>query len=1128
MKILTKMLLIHWHYFTHELVEFGTLNFLTGKNASGKSTIIDALQVILLGDTSGSFFNKAASGRGSRTLRGYLLGELGDDEIGGFHYLRNDRFTSYIALEFYDDEKDRNFTAGCCFDIYSKNDISKLFFLYDGKMHEQGFLKEQTPMDIQALRSFLKEKYAGHYETTDVARDFRINLYGRLGGLQGRFAGLFKKAVSFNPDVDIQRFISDFVCDTQQTVDVSHMQDNIRSYKRLEAEASILQDRISALEKIVETHERFTDARSGEILYSYLIDRASAEMKATQLTQANKAAQEVSDSLSVLNAEIEDSKKRLIELREQRDTLHAELLSNGASQALAEIDRQIFEKEQHIKSLKDEYEKEYNHLLARIATWRSGADTLINKIGAVKTTCLNVSITSRIEDISAEGKNLLGSIASLVLTDANAIDQLGVTGLSEISDQNGELKTHAIELASRLHEEKGSLESQYKTRLSEQDSLRKGIYRFPQDALDLQEALSSRLKIIAKQPVHVRIVAQVTEIKNDRWRNAIEGYLHTQKYYIIVPPAYFKDALHVFNTIKRQRPVYGTGIIDVDKLRRIQPNADIGSLAEELETEDMEVRLFLDYTLGRVRKCDNVQDLRRYRTAITDEGVLYQNFVVRAIHPKRFEKPAIGQGAIQRRLDAVKQELENIAEQVSVCTSVNVGLTAINSTAVWSDSEIERIISSAKNSLAMPKLASDLSSLKKSRGAIDASLADSLKNRIADLDGDIAAQDDLQRNKGMTYGKLNEKERRLIEETIPHYTKELKDLEDTIVSRYEPVWVSQTGEPRYTKELLVRGIADAIANAFPREQSRARNAKEDAWDSLVNLRRSYNDKYKMGLNIHAVDNDVYDEAWIELTDNKLPDYQTKINDAKSKAFEHFQEDFISRLQYNINSTKSQIDELNTALKGASFGEDTYRFHIKPKQENKRFYEMIVDEMITQGGYNLLSSQFNDKYRNEIADLFKIITNEEGVGGTDSSEYERRVREFTDFRSYLSFDLEVMGQDGQVQRLSRTLGKKSGGETQTPFYIAVLASFAQLYRSGRDKTYKTARLIIFDEAFSKMDGERIVRSIELLRKFQFQVILSAPPDKIGDIATLVDRNLCVLREGKHACVRSFDPRQVEDL
>lgn len=118
-------------------------------------------------------------------------------------------------------------------------------------------------------------------------------------------------------------------------------------------------------------------------------------------------------------------------------------------------------------------------------------------------------------------------------------------------------------------------------------------------------------------------------------------------------------------------------------------------------------------------------------------------------------------------------------------------------------------------------------------------------------------------------------------------------------------------------------------------------------------------------------------------------------------------------------------------------------------------------------------------------------------------------------------------NGRIEHLSKTMGKKSGGETQTPFYIAVLASFVQLYRI-QDKTKNTARIIIFDEAFSKMDGERIIKSIELLRKFKFQVLLSAPPDKIGDIAALVDRNLCVIREDKRTRVVPFDPKHMEGL
>ena len=273
MKRLNKLLLIHWHYFTHEVIEFDMLNFLTGKNASGKSTIIDAIQLVLLGDTSGNFFNKAANGRGNRTLMGYLKGELGDDEESGFKYLRNGRFTSYIALEFLDEEKKKSFTAGCCFDVYSENDMKKLFFLYDGPIPNNEFVSNEVPVDIIALRAFIKENYSGHC-ATDVGRTFAETLRGKMGGLREKFGSLFKKAVSFNPNVEIQQFISEFVCDVQQTVDISQMQDNIRSYKRLEEEADVLKQKISLLEQIITTHQSFERAKQDEQMYTYLISRA--------------------------------------------------------------------------------------------------------------------------------------------------------------------------------------------------------------------------------------------------------------------------------------------------------------------------------------------------------------------------------------------------------------------------------------------------------------------------------------------------------------------------------------------------------------------------------------------------------------------------------------------------------------------------------------------------------------------------------------------------------------------------------------------------------------------------------------------------------------------------------------
>ena len=63
----------------------------------------------------------------------------------------------------------------------------------------------------------------------------------------------------------------------------------------------------------------------------------------------------------------------------------------------------------------------------------------------------------------------------------------------------------------------------------------------------------------------------------------------------------------------------------------------------------------------------------------------------------------------------------------------------------------------------------------------------------------------------------------------------------------------------------------------------------------------------------------------------------------------------------------------------------------------------------------------------------------------------------------------------------------------PLYVALLASFAQAYRinlSPRMERNPTIRLVVLDEAFSKMDAEKVASCIELIRGLGFQAIISA--------------------------------------
>lgn len=1125
MKLLKKVLLIHWHYFDIEEIEFDKLNFLTGKNASGKSTLIDAMQLVLLGDTSGRFFNKSASGRTNRTLTGYLMGELGDDEASGFRYLRNGRFTSYIALEFYDEEKKREFTAGICFDIYSESDISRSFFLYDGPLHPDRFLNEkQVPLDLRALKAWLKAHYAGHYKATDSNKDFRSEFYGKLGGLRERFGTLLKKAVSFNPDVDLQKFITEFVCDIQQPVDITHMQENIRSYKILEAESEILGKRTDLLGTIIKTSEEYEGYRKSEQVYDYLIRRSDQSVKEEELIQAESALANLTDKLTALTDEEGALAEKLEQLGRERDDLMLQKNTDNAALAIQKIDAEIT----GIESIKREAETSYESTVQKLAmgfrNWEKVMADLVKTMEHAELSHFEPVIQSPLKDLQVMSQKTLTQLEPVFarkVHDYGTLEEETCYGLSESVRL---LRGQAQRMATRLSDLQSGSEDRKKEKEEELANLKKGIFPYPRDVVDLQEAIRSRLLVETGKEIPVRIAAETADIRDERWRNAIEGYLNTQKYYLLISADYFALAVRIYDEIKTTRKIYSRGIVDLEKLisQRREPLA--GSLAREIRAEDDLAQAFFDNILGQVVKCESVGELRQHRTSLTAEGMQYSNFVVRAMDPKLWAKPAIGQGAHQRMVETLEKEVAELDILIKECTTLLRSLNQAAELESVNPGEWSRFFETFASWRRIPELELEIRKRKETRLSIDTSRLDGIIARITEVEAEKQSGESTRLRLNQEIGQAVTKITSLKEEQIPTLKEELEEKLRELEIGFSAEWVEETGGPRFEKELTGRGSAQSILNAFPREKSRATNALNNTWKELVEQRRSYNDIFKMGYDINSLDHSIYEDAWLELIENRLPDFTSRITDAKAKAFEQFQEDFLSRLQNNINNARRQIDELNQALKGASFGEDIYRFKMLPRVEYKRFYDMIVDDMLVRG-YSLLSESFNAKYKDEISDLFSLITQSDD-NGRESQETEKRIQEFTDYRTYLTFDLEVESPDGTTQRLSKTLGKKSGGETQTPFYIAVLASFAQLYRTGRDQTMTTARLIIFDEAFSKMDGERIIRSMELLRRFNFQVILSAPPDKVADIATLVDRNLCVYRKGSRTAVQSFSPREQE--
>jgi uncharacterized protein YPO0396 len=227
--------------------------------------------------------------------------------------------------------------------------------------------------------------------------------------------------------------------------------------------------------------------------------------------------------------------------------------------------------------------------------------------------------------------------------------------------------------------------------------------------------------------------------------------------------------------------------------------------------------------------------------------------------------------------------------------------------------------------------------------------------------------------------------------------------------------------------------------------------------------------------------------------------------------EQFQNDFLAKLKSSIDQVQDQVKSLNRALRQAHFGTDSYQFRVDRNPDYAEYYDMIMAPELMEGDVGLFAQPFQEKYGPLIEKLFSQISmaDDTQLNARKQSELQENIQRYTDFRTYLKFDLETTDQNGSKQLLSQTLNTKSGGETQTPFYIAVLASFAQLYRVNDSSSFgNTVRLVVFDEAFNKMDSDRIVQSVQLLRKMGLQAIICTPPDKVSDIMPIADRTLLV--------------------
>lgn len=1117
MKTLTKIKIINWHYFWNETIDVKPIVFLTGLNGSGKSTLIDAIQLVLLGDTSGRYFNKAAMDKSDRSLKSYLRGELGDTLDGGFKYLRNGRFTSYIALEFHDELHDSYFTMGIVFDMYEDGSEEHRFFNLEDKIPQNEFIENKIPMEFKTLQKYFLDNYKDKYTFFESNRQYQDFMKKKFGGLKDKYFSLLKKATSFSPITDITTFITQYVCDPQGDIELDALQDNILEYKRLENEAKSLEERVEKLNNIKNTYSIYKQNKEDLVVSEYIVEKCQLEESKNKLVAFKNQIVEASRRINEIDLDIAEFNENLAQLDKKKIHLIQDKANNDTARLQEELEEQKKDTLSQINDINKNASLVKQNLENLLNGYISVSSTLGKNLSSFDMSVLDLDSVDELKDLNNSAIEVSDFCTSFKDNYLINLAKITKENLLELKEKISSFKKRVSSLATTIAKTISNASKKIQELRNEEANMKQGKKPYSQKLMLIKNELQSELTRKYNKEIDVNIFADLIDIKDVSWANAIEGYLYAQKFNLFVAPKYYEDAYSILKRLLQENNYYSTALVDSERLIERNYAAEIGSLADEIKTFDDGAKAYVNFLIGRLYKANSIKEARNSGNGITKECDLYRNFTLSKINPRLYQESFIGASVDQRFFDEKARQVKVNISNLEIFKKLQNIITDANNLETISSSEIE-------NSMALLSKVGELEGLKNNLSYIetqlkehDSTLLKSIDKRISDIEDDIASINKSKEEYLLEKGNLTKEVENLKNDKIKSEEKNIKDIETRLSSTFDPFLISEKADPLFKTELDAGKKNLEILQEYNGSLSRLQYLVSNIHSQLVKARKEYTLTYHLSYDAEKEDNDVFDDELKDFEEVKLPQYKEKIEDSYHKATKQFRDDFMFKLRSAIEDVEDQIENLNEALKQSSFGRDLYRFTVKPSQIYRRYYDMLKDDLILD---NDKENEFIEKYKDVMEDLFKQIID---IGdGNKNSELMANVAKFSDYRSYLDFDLIVYNKDnGEEQRLSKMIKKKSGGETQTPFYISVLASFAQLYHvNDEGELGNTTRIIIFDEAFSKMDQGRIKEAVRLLRKFNLQVILSAPSDKVGDISQLVDETLVVLHDKNSSCVRLY--------
>lgn len=1099
---MTRLHLINWHNFQDDIIDFKNITYLLGVNAVGKTTIMDAIRYCL---TTNKDFNTAGNKKSGRTL----LGSVHQKQRAEDSYLRPGHTVSYIGIEFLDENINKNFVITVRVESETpKQDLKGVY--QDWYITKPGYSLEDIPFFTQVKggrkptsRDAFKLENKGMDRASNQA-DARRRICRMLGigeadsPIGKKFNEVFHMGTSLEDIKDIREFIYTYIL-PEPEVNIDFLQKDMRELERLQEILQEAQDREVLLaeinERIIEAKARLSKVKVNEILVAYANYQGNVEEQ-----------QEKKRLISEWTASIDILTDKLVELSEKE---------RKASDLLYEVRRAAEDNTENKEMLSleqenKENEKEYERLKNEAAIFTEISEKLLSlkkKLNRIGFSCvLNLgdeTLEKNVDERILEIKKAAGILADL--------EEI-------IKNHDAKIRTEITTLSNKAK----LLEDKIR-------SLEAGVMCYPEEATFVRNKINEELGEQSKK-ADAKLLCELLYMTDDSWQDAVESYLNTQRFNIIVAPDNYLVAKKVFISLGDK--VKGIGLIDTRKIGDIHYCEDgVSFLGDKVESENIYAKRYARFVMRDVVCCETPDSLEQHQKSVTKDRLRFQNFCLQRMGKKEH---FIGVDAIEKQLISARKELVSIQKQLNEMDDEKKSFDEMYGeynkfTAGNNFAFLEKYIDSGRQAKAIGIRIDEINTqiLEFKKNPILLAMYDRVsecEKSVVEIQGEIT---DIKAKKQNLETGVKEAEQEIakLETTID----ELKMAYENIVREY-PEHASDV-EKKYQDERRTKK-ASSIAYNFGNRATQDTIAFDNYLNQqLIPLQQKYTATYTCDYPEGIDGASRYQQEYLSLQNIELERHKEELAQAQVRCKDRFRKEVLFRMKDDILRARQQFKQINRVMENLEYGEECYRFGIDKSKDKELgiFYDIIMDKDNQQIDQDneimafLAEANKSEIFESQIEDFMSRIMMDveehakENLTGTRSGA--KSMGMYVDYRTYLDYDIIVKNSVTDIEvPLSKVSGEGSGGENQAPFYVAICASLLQIYEQNPDGCM---RLILLDEAFNNMTSDRIEPMMNMFKKLNLQLVLIATAEKATSILPYCDITYSIVKSGNRNAIRSFE-------